>query len=230
MIGPLRRGRVRRPPSPSARAAPHRRSGRGGARRATGPLYPGTFRASVRFVRNRKTARRRRPAGACREKSGPRQIQPRGGAVYGASGKRPGPQPPPADRPGAPAAPGFIRRGWFMNGFFSRALPVVAALGLTAAASPAGGPAPLERRELDRRTVKTLYDAAVAGSDIFNKGNAEGCYRLYQGTLRAVAPTLDHRPAVKAAVEAKLKQAEGLGTAADRAFLLRKALDETYLA
>jgi len=84
---------------------------------------------------------------------------------------------------------------------------------------------PLERGELDKRVVIAVYESAVAGTDIFNKGRHEECLRLYQGTLLAVAPLLDHRPKLQATVKQRLKRAEGM-RAADAAFELRTALDE----
>jgi hemoglobin len=85
---------------------------------------------------------------------------------------------------------------------------------------------PLERAEIDKRVVGVVYDAAVKGTDIFNKGSHEGCYRLYEGTLMAVAPMLDHRPKLQATVKMRLERAAKLKTAADGAFELRAALDE----
>ncbi|MBN9122549.1 MAG: group 1 truncated hemoglobin [Planctomycetes bacterium] len=85
---------------------------------------------------------------------------------------------------------------------------------------------PLDRADLDKRVVAVVYEAAVKGTDIFNKGNHEGCYRLYEGTLMAVAPLLDHRPKLQATVKMRLDRASKLKTAADAAFELRTALDE----
>jgi hemoglobin len=84
---------------------------------------------------------------------------------------------------------------------------------------------PLERGDLDKRVVTVAYEAAKKGTDIFNAGNHEGCYRLYQGTLLAVAPLLDHRAKLQATVKERLKRADGMKSA-DAAFELRAALDE----
>lgn len=86
----------------------------------------------------------------------------------------------------------------------------------------------LARAELDRRIVRTVTETVGLGADLYNGGNPEGCYRLYQGALKMVAPLLDHRPALKGLVEEKLRKAEGLPRPADRAFALREALDEIY--
>ncbi len=84
---------------------------------------------------------------------------------------------------------------------------------------------PLERADLDKRVVGAAYETAVMGTDIFNKGNHEGCFRLYQGTLMGVAPLLDHRPKLQATVKMRLERASKM-KASDGAFELRVALDE----
>jgi hemoglobin len=86
-------------------------------------------------------------------------------------------------------------------------------------------PPGLERMELDRRIVKAVFDSASLGTEIFNKGNFEGCYRLYQGTLMAVQPLLDQRPKLAQSVKDKLDRAKSMN-AVDGAFALRGALDE----
>jgi hemoglobin len=85
--------------------------------------------------------------------------------------------------------------------------------------------APLERSDLDRRVVKVVYESALQGTEIYNKGNYEGCYRLYQGTLMALQPLLDHRPKLQASVLLRLQRAEGMKPT-EGAFELRAALDE----
>lgn len=84
---------------------------------------------------------------------------------------------------------------------------------------------PLDRTELDRRVVKVVYETAVLGTDVFNKGKPEECYRLYQGTLAAVLPLLDHRPKLGSSVKDKIEKAKAMKPA-EGAFVLREALDE----
>lgn len=84
---------------------------------------------------------------------------------------------------------------------------------------------PLERVDLDKRIVNIVYDTAVKGTDIFNKGNHDGCARLYEGVLMALAPMLDHRPKLQATVKTRIERA-GKMKPADAAFELRVALDE----
>lgn len=92
----------------------------------------------------------------------------------------------------------------------------------------AGGIAqdPLPRKELDTRLDAALYEVSRIGTDLFNKSNEEeGCYRLYEGALRATLPLLDHRPELQKRVGDALDKA-ATGPAADRAFILREALDD----
>lgn len=84
---------------------------------------------------------------------------------------------------------------------------------------------PIDRAELDKRIVITVYQTALLGTDIFNKGKHDECYRLYQGALLALQPFLDHRPALAESVKAKLVKADALKPV-EGAFVLRAALDE----
>ena len=84
---------------------------------------------------------------------------------------------------------------------------------------------PLDRKDLDTRIGKLVFDSVSAGVDLYNAGNVEGCYRLYQGTLMGVAPLLDHRPKLATSVMAMVAKAKTEPAAAG-AFTLRKALDE----
>ncbi len=100
-------------------------------------------------------------------------------------------------------------------------LVLIGAVGLTRADEK-----PLDRSELDKRVVAIVYETAVRGTDIFNKGAHGECARLYEGTLLAVAPLLDHRPKLQSDVKARLERASKMGKPADAAFELRTALDE----
>jgi hemoglobin len=99
-------------------------------------------------------------------------------------------------------------------------LVLAAAAGLTPAQDK-----PLDRADLDKRIVLTVYESARLGTDIFNKGGHAECFRLYQGTVMAVHPLLDHRPKLQASVKGHLDKAAKMD-AAKGAFELRAALDE----
>ncbi|MBM3981027.1 MAG: group 1 truncated hemoglobin [Planctomycetes bacterium] len=90
---------------------------------------------------------------------------------------------------------------------------------------------PLDRAEVDKRVVYALYDVALTGTEIFNKGGYAECLRLYQGALVTVVPLLDHRPKLQAKVQIRLKRAadnlkDGKWKPADAAFELRTAMEE----
>lgn len=82
----------------------------------------------------------------------------------------------------------------------------------------------ISQAELDKWSAQISYDAAVTGTELFNKGEHLGCYRLYQGTLQALMPLLDHRPKLAASVKDKMDKAMVMKPA-DGAFVLREALD-----
>lgn len=82
------------------------------------------------------------------------------------------------------------------------------------------------KAEQDQRIARVALDAANAGSDLYNAGNHEGCFRFYQGTLMAVLPTLDYRPELAGRVKARLDEAKASRSPASGAFVLRAAIDE----
>lgn len=84
---------------------------------------------------------------------------------------------------------------------------------------------PIERNELDRRISQSVYETALLGTEIFNKGKHEECVRLYQGALIGLQPLLDHRPELMASVRDKVGRSRNLKPV-EAAFLLREALDE----
>ena len=101
------------------------------------------------------------------------------------------------------------------------ALMLVAILSATAWADDR----PIDRGEIDRRIVTSVYQTALLGTDIFNKGKHEECFRLYQGALTSLQSLLDHRPMLMGSVKDKLDRARNM-KASEAAFLLREALDE----
>lgn len=95
---------------------------------------------------------------------------------------------------------------------------------IAAGAALAQQPAPLDRTEQDRRTARVVHEASTLGTELYNRGGKVECYRLFQGTLLAVQPMLDHRPKLATVVREHLDKAEKLP--ADLASIeLRKALD-----
>jgi hemoglobin len=82
------------------------------------------------------------------------------------------------------------------------------------------------RAETDKKAAIAAYEAAVIGTDIFNKDrNYEGCYRLYQGTLMGLLPAIDHHPTLVGSIRDKLSKAKAMQPG-EGAGLLREALEE----
>ncbi len=88
-----------------------------------------------------------------------------------------------------------------------------------AAAMPGAG-------QLDMHAHQAAGDVIRLGVPMFNGGNREGCFRLYQGSLIALRGMLEHRPELASMIDAKLEAAQGSGAAGDKAFAVRAALDE----
>jgi hemoglobin len=95
-------------------------------------------------------------------------------------------------------------------------------------------PQPLPLAEVDKRAKRVAHHAIEVGVALFNAGersptpqaNYEGTARLYEGTLMALVPMLDHRPDTVKAIQFKLDASRTMAKAADRAFALRDGLDE----
>lgn len=83
---------------------------------------------------------------------------------------------------------------------------------------------PVTRVELDKRIARVAHDGALLGSQLYNKGNHEGCLRLYQGTLLALHPLLDHHPKLAEFVKNRLAAAAALD-AVKGSYALREGLD-----
>lgn len=101
---------------------------------------------------------------------------------------------------------------------------LVAFVVLAAGVARAADPAPLDRAELDKRAAKAAHDSSKLGSELWAAGEIEGCYRLYQGSLLALAPMLDHRPKLAELAKEKLEAAKNQ-RAEKGAFTLRQGLD-----
>ena len=70
-----------------------------------------------------------------------------------------------------------------------------------------------------------LKDVINAGAKMFNEqGDHAGCYRLYQGSLMSVKPFLP--PEMQTSIDAGFAKADKLPSFADRAFELRRVLDD----
>jgi hemoglobin len=99
------------------------------------------------------------------------------------------------------------------------ALALTVALAGSLRADDAPKAAALDAKTIDGQVYKTLRDIINNGADVYNAGNYEGCYRLYEGALTGIKPFLGHRPELQKAID------QGLAAAAANPNVTRKAFD-----
>ena len=86
-----------------------------------------------------------------------------------------------------------------------------------------------EKKAFEKHDASALNDALRvvinAGAKLYNdNGDHAGCYRMYQGSLLSVRPFV--APDLQKKIDASIASCEQLGSFADRAFELRRVLDE----
>ncbi len=86
---------------------------------------------------------------------------------------------------------------------------------------------PADKTELDQRIYRALRDVINAGARLYNRPSNDhnGCYRLYEGSLMTLRPLLEHRPNLQKAIDDAFAGAERETSVAERAFILRTAID-----
>lgn len=100
----------------------------------------------------------------------------------------------------------------------NRLVFLLVCVGLACGSTRAADPPPTE--------VKTAaLNVILVGVDLYNSGNQEGCYRLYEGALIAIKPTLNSRPDLAAVIADRMNKAQSLSSVGEKAFALREALD-----
>jgi truncated hemoglobin YjbI len=107
--------------------------------------------------------------------------------------------------------------------------PIVAVLILTGAAAaqekkPAGKP--LDRKTLDEAIYQSLRGIIDHGADLYNQGDWNGCYRLWEGALLSLKPLLDHRPKLQEVIDSGMAKARQDPVLWQRAWALRPVLDK----
>jgi truncated hemoglobin YjbI len=118
-----------------------------------------------------------------------------------------------------------------MRSLLSRRLFVLVSVMLVtvlwlSATHAADAPAPLDRKEQDEQIYKTLRDVINKGADLYNSGDQNGCYRLYEGALLALQPLVDHHPEWQKAIATGIEDARRNPALDRRAFVLREVLDK----
>lgn len=77
----------------------------------------------------------------------------------------------------------------------------------------------------DERVSMLLRETINHGADLYNRGDANGCYRLYEGTLMAVSGLVQDRPEWQNWIDQGLAVAATKPQVAQRAFVLREAMN-----
>jgi hemoglobin len=93
-------------------------------------------------------------------------------------------------------------------------------------AGPVADAKPLERAALDQQIYKSLRDVINKGADLYNNGDPNGCYRLYEGAILAIQPLLEHRPDMQKAITTGVDRARRNPDLGRRAFVLREVIDQ----
>jgi hypothetical protein len=86
--------------------------------------------------------------------------------------------------------------------------------------------APSAMSQLDLTLVDVLKEVHNRGADLYNQGDAAGCYRLFQGSLLTIRPLLGHHTEVQKAIDAGLADAERSPDLRRRAFALHKLIEQ----
>ena len=77
----------------------------------------------------------------------------------------------------------------------------------------------------DQRIHSLLREVINRGADLYNRGDANGCYRLYEGSLIAIRASADCHPEWEQAIREGFERAEQKPQVAQRAFVLREVID-----
>jgi hemoglobin len=114
---------------------------------------------------------------------------------------------------------------------FTRALLTVvlaaAAAQLACAADPEKPPAlTADQKAFDMKLRRSLFDVINRGVDLYNADDPKGCHQLFDGSIRTIAPLLDHHPKLQKMIADDLDLAERLPRYDLKAWHLRRMLDK----
>jgi hemoglobin len=108
----------------------------------------------------------------------------------------------------------------------SACLLMVVATNIVRAADDKPAAGTLDRKALDGIVYTNLKEVINYGANLYNTGDWNGCYRLYEGALMGVRPLLDHRPKLQDAIKEGIANAQQAPELHRRAFILRSVLDQ----
>jgi hemoglobin len=83
-----------------------------------------------------------------------------------------------------------------------------------------------EPKSGDKQLSDALRDIINQGADLYNTGDRNGCYRLFQGALMAARVQLAHYPDLQKAIDTGLADSLQQADVGNRAFVLRRVLDQ----
>jgi truncated hemoglobin YjbI len=96
---------------------------------------------------------------------------------------------------------------------------------IAAADDPKPGSAAAEHARLDQQIADTLRDVHNKGAELYNNGDRNGCYRMFQGALLTVKPLLALHPDLQKEIEEGLVAADKQPRVDNQAFELHKLIE-----
>jgi hemoglobin len=84
----------------------------------------------------------------------------------------------------------------------------------------------MDRKALDKAIYANLKDVINHGANLYNTGDWNGCYRVYEGALMSLKPLLAHRKGLQEAIDTGITNAQQDPMLPRRAFVLRAVLDQ----
>src|SRR5262249_15849422 len=82
-----------------------------------------------------------------------------------------------------------------------------------------------DSKAVERALHASLKDVINQGATLYNRGDRYGCYRVYDGALRAIRPLLANHADLQKQIDEALAGVEQLPSPGHRAFALRDVLD-----
>jgi hemoglobin len=84
----------------------------------------------------------------------------------------------------------------------------------------------LDLTRAEETIYKNLRGVIDHGANLYNQGDWNGCYRLWEGALMTLKPLLDHRSKLQAAIDTGIGEARKDPSLWHRAWVLRPVLDK----
>src|SRR5262245_35036652 len=111
-----------------------------------------------------------------------------------------------------------------MHGYRSMIAAVVV-VGMAGVAATADAPAG-DKTAQDKALFDALKEMHNRAADLYNQGDANGCYRMFQGGLMLAKPLLAHRPDVQKVLDDGMQEADRLASIPHRAVALHKTIEK----